>query len=108
MPITCADAGAVLRIGLRAQNSKIVMKEFGSLLSSIRETVAPRGLQTSLGVDAAKDVDWIQVIWNEGDTDHPLVLAAGDFDPVQFKLDAQRVTSRKQSLRELLSLVRVA
>ena len=82
------DAGAVLHIKLReAQDSKYVKKEFGSLLGTVREIFAPREMQTALGVDASKDVDWIQVIWTEGDTDHPLVLVAGDFNPAKFKLD---------------------
>ena len=60
-------------------------KEFGRSLPHFRNRLVPNEAQKSLGVDVAKDIDWIQVISVAGDTDHPLLLASGEFDVAKFK-----------------------
>src|SRR5438045_2520151 len=67
------DAGALLRVNLReAQHSKLVNKEFGSLLQVFRENVVPHDTQAALGADVARDVEWMQLTATAKGMDHPL------------------------------------
>jgi hypothetical protein len=90
------DTTAVLHVNLREmQDSKYVNKELGPVLRLLLAQLAPPDAQQSLGVDVKHDVDWARVAATADESEHPLVMLSGRFDPARFQ------PSPKGPLRQL-------
>jgi hypothetical protein len=81
-----ADTVAVLHVNLReTQDSKYVNQEFRPVLRLVYDNLPTDEMQQSLGVDVARDVDWMRLAVPAGDGTNPLVILSGRFDPAKFK-----------------------